>query len=309
MGNICREPNLSKVMVRAQLLWPSFLLLVAAVYAEDTKTIALQPRTTQKITIDECTLLRIKANYRQVEFRFTEMSNVARILLTDRTFSIPGGIIASDLASCPPSSTFCSSSKPTGTFEYSVSHCLDEILIYVCPVSGKTAVLNATNAYTGPCGATSRSLETICASHNKTMCTHRVHCHQDCNWVDCRVQILPGEIKSVLGLCVPFNISQGEAFRRCEISSSYRSSPDKDPILQLCPKRMEEQESTQNLWILLGIIVAAIAGLLIVSWVYKRKLRRDRVQIFNPPGFCPSFLFPRAPEESLIHEYEPPPEQ
>lgn len=242
-----------------------------------------------------CTEIIIPNNYKTLNVS-VDSSSISSILLTDSKITHCDSSLSS---CCPMNSTFCLQTINPTHDDFDLYYCLDYSYLYACNDNSLSSVVTiTTNVVEGDgCQTAEFTDETECAIMGIQNCKDQTKCNKNCQYVEC----LTSQEKKILSLCLPVNFSMSDVVGRCENHRDFNidGKGGKVNILQ-CEKENGSDKSSNKIGhkIIKGlaIVIGMLGlGLFMTSIYYRFKTAMDvNRPPFNPPWFCPNFIFPRV---------------
>jgi hypothetical protein len=148
------------------------------------------------------------------------------------------------------------------------------------------------------CTTAEFSSETECASLGIGRCRDPLTCSSSCTLIECRTDKADASTK-IFSLCLPIGTKDIDIINKCKNHISFE---DKSPEPFIIPcnrtrsqEEMLEKESSHSFFkLLLVVFGVVILAIFITSVYYRFKISIDNVAPFDPPSFCPNFVFPRS---------------
>jgi hypothetical protein len=263
----------------------------------DNKLILLDD--SQEYTIIKgCTEVTIPSNYKRIILN-TNSTNVDKILMTD--VNIANCTDANIENCCPSNSMLCIKNSLADSSEFKLNYCIDNTYLYACRSdnlnnSDSSTIAISTKVIKGV-GCTNTELleETECASIGIENCGDQHHCLQQCSLAECRTDTLHKQTK-VYSMCVPAETSTADIRSKCKNHAAFENH---DPEIYILPCTNEvyieeEQDSSHKFFKLLLIVFGTAVLITFISSIYYRfKINLDGNPPFEPPIFCPQFIYPR----------------
>jgi hypothetical protein len=296
-------------------LFSLLAILITKIYAltlNDEYNITLDTTTQFKIQTG-CSEIKIPNNYKRLVLNINS-TNIDKMVITDVKIN-ECKETENIINCCARNSTFCSENHKPVSNEFRVNYCIDNTYIYACTFdrennssnqgdenssdssNKESSVTVSTNIIKG-LGCTTNEFipETECSSIGLDVCKDQDRCVKQCSYVECRKDVADIGTK-VFSMCVPSSLSADETVKRC---SNHIQFKDTAPQVYSVPCTREvttdelRKDSSHKFFKLLLIVFGTILLITFISSIYYRfKINLDGTPPFEPPFFCPQFIYPK----------------
>lgn len=242
--------------------------------------------------LNNCQQFKIPANYKKLKISLNS-TNISFLVASDK--NIQQSCIDGETSHCcDDSASLCMKFYHTEIKEFTINNCVDSVYIYTCNNGndGKVTISNTINNANGGCYNFEMNPYSECANLGTKQCRDQNVCSSKCKYVNCK----DDKNSTLLKMCLPANAASEEILDRCRSHQNY--SDTVDPIIREC-FRVEEDESDNPLSHKVIKFIAVLFGIsvlitFIASVYYRFKINIDNSVPFEPPSFCPDFVFPKT---------------
>lgn len=141
--------------------------------------------------------------------------------------------------------------------------------------------------------------ETECATLGLLNCLDQNKCNKECVYVECRKDYEDTKSK-VFSMCLPQSLRDSDISLRCGYHVAFKNS-EPQPFKVNCTNTndiygisLNKKESSHTFFKFLLIIFGVFMLALFISSVYYRyHWTNYKTEPFDPPSFCPNFIYPR----------------
>lgn len=256
------------------------------------------------VPYQKCVEFLIPNSYKKI-FLLLSAQNIDKTILTDARLVKCDESLSSIGLCCANNSSFCMENINPTKYSSNINYCLESSYLYACSINNNFAgTINVEiDVVKGQgCQIAEFSEETECSNIGTTTCRDQNKCHYNCQYVEC----LRSNMSKIFSMCLPVNYTQAEMMNKCSNHIDFEENEQYMKI-EKCLKSstnidVKEQSSSHKFFKWLAVIFGVSAlGLFMASVYYRFKMSMDvNRPPFNPPWFCPNFIFPRINPSSLL---------
>ena len=263
-----------------RIIKPIPIIKGTKILLSSSKTIIIKDNTCEEIIIP--------SNYKKLNIQL-DSTNISKLTLTD----IPIDKCEDDINfdCCSLNSTFCMKNiNPTNNY-FNLKYCLDYSYLYVCGKENSHISISINVIKDEGCQVADFSDEAECATLGVKNCKSEEFCNLNCQYIEC----LKGNNEKLFNMCLPINYTINQITERC----SYHVDFDIDGKIyyKKCTK-IDNYEDSSSHKFFKGFAIFFGVGILVLfmlSVYYRFQTSMDvNRPPFNPPWWCPNFIFPRV---------------
>ncbi len=262
-----------------QIINPIPIIKGTKILLSSSKTIIIKDNTCEEIIIP--------SNYKKLNIQL-DSTNISKLTLTDIPIEKCEDDINFDC--CSLNSTFCMKNiNPTNNY-FNLKYCLDYSYLYVCGKENSHISISINVIKDEGCQVADFSDEAECATLGVKNCKSEEFCNSNCQYIEC----LKKDNNKLFSMCLPTNYSITQIMRRCSFHIDF--DIDGKFTYKKCThiNKFEDNSSHKLFKIFVIIFGMGILVIFMLSVFYRFKTSMDYRAPFNPPWFCPNFIFPRA---------------
>ena len=281
-------------------------------YGLISSTIAIQINQDQRILLgsfqtfpilnNTCSEIIIPNHYKKINITI-DSNNISNIIVTDTKIKSCNKPIENFNECCAENSSFCMENiNPTHNY-MNLYYCLEHTYLYACTGNSTNSLITITTKVINEEGCHFAEFmdETECANVGIEVCKNPNTCNTKCQYVNC----LTNQEKEIFSMCLPINYTMTKIVSRCENHIEFNSEGKGGKVsIHKCDRELEETKVTSFTHkIFKGIAVifgTSLLALVMASVYYRFKTSMDvNTPPFDPPWFCPNFIFPRINPNKL----------
>ena len=252
---------------------------------------------------NKCKEIIIANNFKKLNITLIS-SGISELLLTDHQIEECTNN-NSIVDCCPQNSTYCMSSiNPFYNYFY-LYYCLELSYIYACSNNQNfTNYLTLeTNVIKGEgCQIAEYIDETECETIGIENCKNKKYCNNKCKYIEC----LSEKYEYLFAMCLPVNFTENDIMERCSNHINFGGKGKYN--VNICINDGDNADTGANkklhksikiFLIFFGVISLAV---FMSSIIYRFKIKIDINSVpFNPPWWCPNFIFPRINKTIIVY--------
>ena len=275
---------------------PIPISLTSRIYLSSFQTFPLQHNT--------CIEIIIPNNYKKINLTTTSTDSTSSFLLTDIQLPSKLNITLNNMFTlsdyCQHNATFCIEDTNTKSVFYTLNYCLENTFLYVCTTNNTDSFISLeTTVIKGEgCQIAEYLEETECSNMGIQSCQDDSTCSKSCQYAEC----FNSEDKKILSLCLPVNFTLNDIVMRCDNHLEFNENGKGGKVkIKQCINEIgggykkEESFGKKFFKFILVCLGMGLLSLLMSSVYYRFKTSMDvNRPPFNPPWFCPNFIYPRV---------------
>jgi hypothetical protein len=281
------------------------ICLILITIVKQILTLEIVQRDTMKLAMTKvfdvkqgCKEITIPNNFKKLLLKL-KSTNLDKVLITD--LKIDKCDDKNDIANCcQKNSTFCLENLNPTQNDFRLNYCIDYTYLYACAGNntGNSSIQIESDIVRGQgCVIAEFIPETECSSMGLASCKDPNTCSRKCTYTECRKNANDPSSK-VFSLCLPNSMTQSEIENKCHNHIEFTNKKPEIYTLR-CNRTHEDEEyekreSSHTFFKFLAVIFGVtVFTLFISSVVFRFKKNMDGTPLFDPPEFCPNFIYPR----------------